>query len=89
MTDDIIYLLTPKLFFVDDHDNDLFILTTICSRHPAQDNDPLNRIVTVAIDMFAERLENGFITRYNTKFPTARIRFRDVNPKYHRIVDSL
>ena len=51
MTDDNIYVLTPELFFVDDHDNDLFILTTICSRHHAQDNDPLNRIVTVAIDI--------------------------------------
>ena len=73
----------------DDHDNDLFILTTICSRHPAQDNDPLNRIVTVEIDILEERKYTGTNKRYNTKFPTTQMKLVDVDLRYHRIVDSL
>jgi hypothetical protein len=71
----------------DDFDPELLIQEITQSVDCEQDNDPLNRIVTVEIDMFAQRLEDGFITRYNTKCPTAQIKFRDVNPKYHRIVD--
>jgi hypothetical protein len=71
----------------DDFDHELLVLEIMHSVDCEQDNNPLNRIVTVEIDMFAQRLEDGFITPYNTKCPTAQIKFRDVNPKYHRIVD--
>jgi len=62
----------------DDFDPELLIQEITQSVDCEQDNDPLNRIVTVEIDMFAQRLEDGFITRYNTKCPTAQIKFRDV-----------
>ena len=87
MTDDNIYVLTPELFFVDDHDNDLFILTTICSSHPAQDNDPLNRIVTVLVDIGEERTHTGAKPRYGTKFPLKQVKLRDVDLRFHRIVN--
>jgi hypothetical protein len=71
----------------DDFDPELLVLEIMHSVDCEQDNDPLNRIVTVEIDMFAERKYTGVSKRYGTKFPTAQMKLIDVDLRYHRIVD--
>ena len=70
----------------EDFDPELLVLEIVHSVDCEQDNDPLNRIVTVEIDICEER-KAGIKKTYNTKVPVERMKLIDVNPKYHRIVD--
>ena len=71
----------------DDFDPELLVLEIVHSVDCEQDNNPLNRIVTVEIDIVEERKFTGASKRYGTKFPVAQMKLIDVDLRFHRIVD--
>ena len=71
----------------NDFDPELLVREIVHSVDCDQDNDPLNRIVTVLVDIGEERIHTGAKPRYGTKFPLKQVKLRDVDLRFHRIID--